>query len=540
MLNSFFNDSDASAAIWESIRKENYCNESNFGIICGNSNTTQGAQQFLVYNEVYNSNKLMQIPLPGARQIIIPKGLIGDEIPYQNYHEYIRKISESLPKYEKFISALLNNEANLEKILSLSYYEQKNSVKGKVTKSSSKPEVAFMNLPELYYDSYSSDEPIETKPLFMNVGNLIEFMFFQLDKKYFYDIYNVLFDKEMYRNASISNQVPNIWLFISNLILKEIILFNEIPDDEKTLADKLFAMKNKEESQKSYHEVKKNFKKVFGNELDFDVFEVTSSEDNNKIIKIEDKNKNFKLSDSASGYFDVLSLFTEISNKKSSVVILDEPLTRLHHSKQRLVGNELSRNENGNQIIMVTHSSSFVNYGIILNNNLIYVKRDGDNSKIYQGVPINKDNIPKSHLLNPDIFFSGYVLAVEGATDEAVFKAMSDFSNDLFWKYDILIWNMNGKDNSYKFGNLMYKYGINFIILADHDFNKKGYAQKHNIKAGVFHCFPFEDNKSDKTKSIYIMNDDDINMDCFLEKLGYKGGAERYRRLLRFCIRYYR
>lgn len=520
VLDDFLKNSISSDKIFETIVKEKFCNENNFASSIEDLKMQKG-KQLLILNVVYNNKELIR-PIgtdkttPAMTSIITPLEY-GKPINGEIYPEYRKKIVELLPEDENFLSSMLNNKDDIKKVLAVSYYKQKDNP-GYQTKlilnDPSKPELKhYSNPPLTSYESYQNDEPIGVKSLLLYSEKLSDFRFPQrYGKKYFSDIKDLFFDKGV--GIDLSNWIPDIWLFLSNLIFQKIILFNEVPLDENSLTEKLFNLKTGEGLENNYSDMKSEFKKVFGDRLDFDV--VTSGD--KKAVKVIDNNRSFELKDSASGYFDVLSLFTEISAKKDSVIILDEPLTRLHHSKQRLVGNGLFRNQNQNQIIMVTHSPSFVNYEVIKNNNLIYVRRNGDGSRIYKRN--SNDEIPKSHLLNPDVFFSNFVLAVEGATDEAVFKAISDCENDLCWQNDILILNMQGKDNAYKFGNLMYQYGVNFIILVDHDYDEKGYVKKNDVKKGEFHLFPFEVNTSDYAKLIYVITDGDEKMDHILKNLG--------------------
>ena len=522
-LDSFFIEDILSSKIWEDVKKEKFCNENNF-TGSNEDSKAQNVKQLLVFNEVYNDKNLI-LPLQHNESPNMAKLVTSSEddkpIDGETYFEYRNKIKDLLPENENFLSSMLENKDNIERILAVSYFEQKyNNGATQIIFRESGPETKVFSQPLTSYESYQNDEPIEVKSLLLYSDKLADFRFpYRYDKQYFSDIKGVFFD--MGSKIDLSSWGPDIWLFLSNLIFQKIILFKEVPDDENALTEKLFNLKTEDGFEKNYSDMKVVFKKIFGNGLDFDV---VTSEDN-KTIKIKDNNKSFKLKDSASGYFDVLSLFTEISNKADSIIILDEPLTRLHHSKQGLVGNVLFKNQNQNQIIMVTHSPSFVNYEVIKNNNLIYVRRDEDNSRVYRRD--SHDEIPKSHLLNRDIFFSNFVLAVEGPTDEAVFKAISDRKNDLFWQNDILILNMQGKDMVKKFGKFMHQYGINFIILVDHDYCIKSNDIKciktKKIETGKFYVYPFESdkNQSNMTNLIYIMSDKDKNMDNVIKNLGY-------------------
>lgn len=61
--------------------------------------------------------------------------------------------------------------------------------------------------------------------------------------------------------------------------------------------------------------------------------------------------------------------------------------------------------------------------------------------------PANVNLKLKSHIFNPEIFFSKLCLFVEGATDEYAIKAIDDYLNNIFEENDILLVNIGSKNN---------------------------------------------------------------------------------------------
>lgn len=195
------------------------------------------------------------------------------------------------------------------------------------------------------------------------------------------------------------------------------------------------------------------------------------------VIKIREKSGlKFRLQDSAAGYYQALSIFSELISQNQSLLVLDEPTVHLHPTKIRRLANILSKNINmyGNQVILTTHSPYFVNVSLFKRGRtLIRVHKEKDNltSKVVNKP--SKFNLRlKSHHFNPDIFFNKVSIFVEGPGDESALTAISDNLNDVFNREDILVLNVSGVENVGPYIDLIKAYKIEHVIMVDSHYNK--------------------------------------------------------------------
>ncbi|GIU70957.1 MAG: hypothetical protein KatS3mg003_0436 [Candidatus Nitrosocaldaceae archaeon] len=238
------------------------------------------------------------------------------------------------------------------------------------------------------------------------------------------------------------------------------------------LAFNLFTIKDKLEDK--YFTLQQKFKDFLGLE-----FKVSSSIDNKAQeynlynIIIREYNKEIRLEDSASGYFEILYIFSNILGNKDSIIILDEPALNLHPIKIKQLAEKLKElvKESNNQVIVITHSPYFVTHELLNDEstNLLYVKRDDNGSKVYHKPKGFKSDI-EPHLFNPNIFFSNCVILVEGSSDIAVLSAINNSLEDILGKHDISIINFSGKNNLDKYIELCEKYNISYIVILDDDY----------------------------------------------------------------------
>jgi predicted ATP-dependent endonuclease of OLD family len=195
------------------------------------------------------------------------------------------------------------------------------------------------------------------------------------------------------------------------------------------------------------------------------------------VIKVIEKSGlQFNLQDSAAGYYQGLSIFSELVSQNESLLAIDEPSVHLHPTKIRRLAKIVSDNIDmyDNQVILTTHSPYFVNISLFKKGRtLIRIYKQTDN--IISGV-VNKPskfNLKlKSHLFNPDIFFNKVSIFVEGAADESALIAISDNLNDAFKQEDILVVNVYGVENVGPYIDLIKAYKIEHVIMVDAHYNK--------------------------------------------------------------------
>jgi len=177
-----------------------------------------------------------------------------------------------------------------------------------------------------------------------------------------------------------------------------------------------------------------------------------------------------------------LTIFYFITLLKNKIIFLDEPALHLHPFKIRYLVKFL--NESENQIIIATHSPQFIDVSLFSTGKcLIFVKKDVNlESKIFQykqnlensgkfDVSKSDNNIP-SHIFNEEIFFSKFVIMVEGVSDSSVFNAISDFFGRILNDKEILVLDAGGEGNVQWFYRIFKAYNIDYLAMVDSDYKR--------------------------------------------------------------------
>ncbi len=165
----------------------------------------------------------------------------------------------------------------------------------------------------------------------------------------------------------------------------------------------------------------------------------------------------------------------QVSN--SSYFIIEEPELYLHPQAQRDLYSTLKTlSENNNQVIVTTHSNSFVD--IAEYKSLIIAKKEN----IAEGTTIKQctsnlfsemnesKKINLIYWINPErseLFFAKKVILVEGQTDKTIIpflaKSLSIFRND----YTLI--DCGSKDNMPLYLKLLNGFKLNYIVVYDRD-----------------------------------------------------------------------
>ncbi|UII29120.1 AAA family ATPase [Fulvivirga maritima] len=161
----------------------------------------------------------------------------------------------------------------------------------------------------------------------------------------------------------------------------------------------------------------------------------------------------------------------------SSYFIIEEPELYLHPQAQRDLYSTLKTlSENNNQVIVTTHSNSFVD--ITEYKSLIIAKKES----VAEGTTVKQctsdlfaeiDERRKLNLIywiNPErseLFFAKKVILVEGQTDKTIIpflaKSLSIFRND----YTLI--DCGSKDNMPLYLKLLNGFKVNYIVVYDRD-----------------------------------------------------------------------
>jgi predicted ATPase len=235
------------------------------------------------------------------------------------------------------------------------------------------------------------------------------------------------------------------------------------------------------EENTEYLDLKKYFLK-FGYNLNLECIDI-----NNNVYQFYLLRKGVKVEVDliSSGEREIMNfLFGLFMDKMNDgIIIIDEPELHIHPNWQKKIIDifkEETKKKNI-QIFFVTHSSSFIKYDILNNIFRIYMDKNGYSKhvKLNTSYKTNKEIREALNIINSTnnekIFFSNYVILVEGITDQIIFNMILKESY-LENNTEVEIININGKLNFKKYEQILSKLKIKCFYIGDRD-NLKGYPE---------------------------------------------------------------
>lgn len=162
---------------------------------------------------------------------------------------------------------------------------------------------------------------------------------------------------------------------------------------------------------------------------------------------------------------------------RSTYFIFEEPELYLHPQAQRELYNSLKRlTENGNQVLLSTHSSSFLD---LENHKSICIVYKNDAVEGTKHLQCNVDlfatmderrRFNMTYWINPDrgeLFFAKKVILVEGPTDKTIIPLLAKNLN--IFRYDYTLIDCGGKDNIPMYAHLLNSFKIPYVVVYDRD-----------------------------------------------------------------------
>ena len=164
-------------------------------------------------------------------------------------------------------------------------------------------------------------------------------------------------------------------------------------------------------------------------------WKIIAKDHNNLSLEFKFNNISHNSIGAGDGFINIFNIIDSLyDSKDNNLIIIDEPEVSLHPDLQRKLYELLVEYSKKRQIILCTHSPYFIDWNVILNNSeLIRVKKQGDESKIYQLTQDTKDKIRNLMLnsFNPHIlgisaneifFLNDNVILTEGQDDVICYK----------------------------------------------------------------------------------------------------------------------
>jgi len=162
---------------------------------------------------------------------------------------------------------------------------------------------------------------------------------------------------------------------------------------------------------------------------------------------------------------------------KSTYFIFEEPELYLHPQAQRELYSSLKNlSENNNQVLISTHSSSFIDLDSYKSICIIYKDNITDGTKHLQCTQDiftsldDKKRFNMTYWINPDrgeLFFAKKVLLVEGQTDKTVISFLSKQIG--CFRYDYTLIDCGSKDNMPLYIHLLNNFKLPHIVIYDKD-----------------------------------------------------------------------
>src|SRR6266571_3287115 len=232
----------------------------------------------------------------------------------------------------------------------------------------------------------------------------------------------------------------------------------------------LFSLKNgTKQQQNKYQQIKSHFSKLFPNLK----MELTRSGGPAKIM-IENAKTGHEvpLDTLGAGIAEMIIMLTHVEGERAKIFAIDEPELHLHPHSQRLLQRVLEASTSLNQVVVVTHSSHFVDLGQL--DSLILVRNEGSVSTAIK-LPEDYLNLQDRQRISrivqseqKEFLFARSVLLVEGPTEYGAMPILARKLGRDFDENGVSIISVGGN----YFGlmlKLLQGYGFSSQVMCDRD-----------------------------------------------------------------------
>lgn len=205
---------------------------------------------------------------------------------------------------------------------------------------------------------------------------------------------------------------------------------------------------------------------------------LTNTNRNIYSIKLSKDGREYLLNQASSGEVELINFIFGLvaSGHKDSIIIVDEPELHLHPkwiAFLREILRDYAFNEN-NQLMVITHSASFINTSTYPYITRVYKTSKG-NSQLFKVFCDNMgETKEKLHFINATnnekVFFSDFVVMVEGDTDEIVYKQiLEQIKEELKINKIVEVVQIKGKNNYGSFSDFLKTLQIDSCYIGDLD-----------------------------------------------------------------------
>ncbi len=199
---------------------------------------------------------------------------------------------------------------------------------------------------------------------------------------------------------------------------------------------------------------------------------------NTYTIRLKKDGNFFLLNQASSGEVELINFILGMITLglKGGIIIVDEPELHLHPKWIAFLRGFFMQYAftEKNQLMVVTHSSTFINSSTYPYISRVY-KNERGSSRLHQVVDVNNEETKERlHFINATnnekVFFSDFVVMVEGDTDEIVFKQILEvIKKESGFKSNVEVMQVKGKTNYEKFNQFLKTLQIESCFIGDLD-----------------------------------------------------------------------
>lgn len=199
---------------------------------------------------------------------------------------------------------------------------------------------------------------------------------------------------------------------------------------------------------------------------------------NTYTIRLKKDGNVFLLNQASSGEVELINFILGMITLglKGGIIIVDEPELHLHPKWIAFLRGFFMQYAftEKNQLMIVTHSGTFINSSTYPYITRVY-KNGRGSSDLHQVVDENREETKERlHFINATnnekVFFSDFVVMVEGDTDEIVFKQILEvIKKESGFKSNVEVMQVRGKTNYEKFNSFLKTLQIESCFIGDLD-----------------------------------------------------------------------
>lgn len=250
------------------------------------------------------------------------------------------------------------------------------------------------------------------------------------------------------------------------------------------LARYLFLKKNGTDSDREqYRSIQEMFFRVTGRSFEVSFGQpnvprqlaAESGSDVALSILITNHWKDIPLAFSGAGIAEALFICTLIATGQNQVLLLDEPASNIHVTMQKALLKEVqTRNKNGNQFVIVTHSPALITPEAITCVTRFFMRRGYTRHVSLDRTSFDAEkfaSLEKELRRSTDaraMLFSRGIILVEGETEQGALPVWFEKQFSTFLESDdVIIYSVNSDKNFGKFAQFLQQFSIPWVIICD-------------------------------------------------------------------------